>query len=219
MSIIAPSAPTRRRVRRRSTQEERTPGRPRRGNIKTWETKGGDVGYGVLRRPGGRAPLRACGLASEGWTEERAYAALEQYLEEVRLGIFRPTEDLPPITHSDPLFDDFAREFLTEHAVEIKPRTREFYEATWRNHLSPAFGHPRLSQITYDVIRRYKLDQLRLIDQVERAAERGVKVLTSDGRPVKLSPRTINHRCDSTAACRRCRRDSPRTSSGGRTSR
>jgi integrase len=196
MSIIMPSAPTRRRVRSRSAREERrTPGRPRRGNIKTWETKSGDVGYGVrFVDQEGVHRYERCGLASEGWTVERAYAALDQYLDDVRRGVFRPTESIPPITHSDPLFDDFAREYLAEHAIEITRRTDEFHESNWRLHLSPVFGHLRLSEITYERIRQFKLDQVRLSKQIERAAERGVRIVGPNGQPMRLSPRTINHR-------------------------
>lgn len=196
MSIIVPSAPTRRRVRSSSAREERRkPGRPRRGNIKTWETKSGDVGYGVrfVDQEGVRRYER-CGLASEGWNVERAYAALDQYLDDVRRGVFRPTESIPSITHSDPLFDDFAREYLAEHAIEIKERTDEAYESNWRLHLSPVFGHLRLSEITYERIYQFKLDQVRLSKQLERAEERGVRIRGTDGRKMSLSPRTINHR-------------------------
>ncbi len=195
MSIIMPSAPTRRRVRSRSAREERrTPGRPRRGNIKTWETKSGDVGYGVrfVDQDGVRRYER-CGLASEGWTLERAQVALEQYLEDVRRGVFRPTEDLGPVVQSDPLFADFARKYLAEHVVEIDESTDDFYDNMWRNHLMPAFGHLRLSEITYERIRQFKLDRLQLMKQIRRAKERGMRLRTPDGRVLKLSEKTINH--------------------------
>ena len=195
MSIIASSAPTRRRVRSSSAREERRkPGRPGRGNIKRWETKSGDVGYGVrfVDQEGVRQYER-CGLASEGWTMERAQVALEQYLEEVRRGVYRPTEDLGPVVQGDPLFADFAREYLAEHGIEVDESTDDFYDNMWRNHLMPAFGHLRLSEITYERIRQFKLDRVQLMKQIRWANKRGVKLRTADGRALKLSEKTYNH--------------------------
>lgn len=48
------------------------------------------------------------------------------------------------------------RAFLAEHAVEIKPATREFYENLLEQHLAPYFEKQRLTQISWSSIDSYK---------------------------------------------------------------
>jgi Phage integrase, N-terminal SAM-like domain len=64
------------------------------------------------------------------------------------LGRYIPTPDLQPPQELDPLFGAFARAFLAEHAVEIKPKTREFYENLLEQHLASYFEKQRVSQLS-----------------------------------------------------------------------
>ncbi len=66
----------------------------------------------------------------------------------VQAGAYVPTPDARPSEEQDPLFGPFARAFLAEHAVEIKPATRGFYENLLEQHLAPYFEKQHLTQIS-----------------------------------------------------------------------
>ena len=178
----------------RAASRRRSKGRPKTGNVVTWTRKGGDVGFAVrfLDQQGIRRYER-CGLASEGWSYRRAELELENFEAEVQAGVYTPTPDAIPIEERDPLFGQFARSFLAEHAVEIGPNTRAFYAGLLEHHLSAYFEQSRLSQITWSSIDNYKKQRLMLMQRIRAARARGKALRASDGRPLSLSERTINH--------------------------
>ena len=178
----------------RAGSRRRSKGRPKTGNVVTWTRKGGDVGFAVrfLDQHGIRRYER-CGLASEGWSYRRAEIELENFEAEVQAGVYIPTPDTVPIEERDPLFGQFARSFLAEHAVEIVPNTRAFYAGLLEHHLSAYFEQSRLSQITWSSVDNYKKQRLMLMQRIRVARARGKALRSLSGRPLSLSERTINH--------------------------
>ena len=178
----------------RAESRRRSKGRPKTGNVVTWTRKGGDVGFAVrfVDQRGIRRYER-CGLASEGWSYRRAEIELENFEAEVQAGVYVPTPDRVPIEERDPVFGQFARSFLAEHAVEIGPNTRAFYAGLLEHHLSPYFEQSRLSQITWSSVDNYKKQRLMLMQRIRVARARGKALRSPSGRPLSLSERTINH--------------------------
>jgi integrase len=188
LRLVSPPAPMPARPAKART------GRRPTGNVISWTNKDGDVGYGVrfLDQDGIRRYER-CGLESQGWSRRRAEIARDEFVEEVALGTYRPTVGFARDESVDPLFEDFAREILAAHAIEVAPSSRRFYENLFRHHLLPEFGHLRLSQITTERIDEYRHKRIRLMKQLRRAAEAGDPLRGRDGRHLRLSERTINH--------------------------
>jgi hypothetical protein len=97
-------------------------GRPRSGDVVEWQRQNGERGYGVrFYDADGARHYERCGLESEGWSRRRAEIELENFVRLVQAGAYVPTADARPSEEQDPLFGAFARAFLAEHAVEIKP--------------------------------------------------------------------------------------------------
>jgi integrase len=111
----------------------------------------------------------------------------------VQAGVYIPTPDTAPIEERDPLFGQFARSFLAEHAVEIVPNTRAFYAGLLEHHLSAYFEQSRLSQITWSSVDNYKKQRLMLMQRIRVARARGKALRSLSGRPLSLSERTVNH--------------------------
>jgi len=132
-------------------------------------------------------------LESEGWSRRRAEIELENFVRLVQADAYAPTPDARPYEERDPLFGAFARTFLAEHAVEIKPATREFYENLLEQHLAPHFEKQRVTQISWSTIDAYKKQRLMLMQRIRAARARGNPLRDSNLQPLRLSERTINH--------------------------
>ncbi len=187
------STPGQARPQRTPANNKRHRGRPKTGSVETWARKNGDVGFGVrfIDQHGIRRYER-CGLASEGWSRRRAEIELENFERLVAAGVYRPTPDAVPTEERDPIFGAFARAFLAEHAIEVKPNTRDLDENLLEHHLAPVFDRMRLSQITWSAVDAYKKQRLMVMQRI-RAARASGKILRDwNNRPLKLSERTIN---------------------------
>lgn len=149
-------------------------GRRRKGDVVAWIRSNGDRGYGVrFFDAEGIRRYERCGLESEGWSRRRAEIELENFQRLVEAGAYVPTPDARPPHEQDPLFGAFARAFLAEHAVEIKPKTREFYENLLEQHPAPQFEKQRLTQISWSSIDSYKKQRLMLMQRIRAARARG----------------------------------------------
>jgi integrase len=178
----------------RPTAAKATRGRPKRGTVATWTRKNGDIGYAVkFYDQQGIRRYERCGLASEGWSHRRAEIELENFENEVGAGTYVPTPDITPTAEVDPRFGPFARAYLAEHAVEIRPSTVRFYDGILERQLSPFFNDTPLTQITWAVVDEYKKQRLRLLQRIRAAKANGRPLRVENNRPLRLSERTINH--------------------------
>jgi hypothetical protein len=179
----------------RARPARRIRGRPAGGNVRSWRRSDGDIGFAIrfYDQFGVRQRVR-CGLASEGWSRERAQILLDQHLELVRTGRYVPPSDeqLDP-EDSDPLFGDFACAVIAEHAITVEEKTREFNDNMLRNHLLPEFEDLRLSEITLERIQLFRRRRIELMRHIRSARDRGVVLRGPDNRPLKLAEKTINH--------------------------
>lgn len=199
------------RPRTRTRRSLPARGRPTSGGVKSWTRADGDIGY-AIRFPdqhGERQRIR-CGLTSEGWSEARAQVLLDYFLDQVRRGTYQPPPDQPlDERDGDPLFGEFATDFLMRHAITVSPNTQAFYSNILRNHLLPEFENYRLSEIVRERIGDFRRRRIELMHHLRVAAERGIVLRRPDNRPLKLSEKTINHSIDvlHLILAEACRRD------------
>jgi integrase len=102
----------------------------------------------------GRQVMETLGTERDGWTEQKARAALDERLVDVRReGLTKPTR----LT-----FAVFAREWLETYppAKGLKRSTREGYNSIVERHLIPAFGQLVLAKLDTGHVQRYIADAL-----------------------------------------------------------
>jgi hypothetical protein len=172
-------------------------GRPVTGSIDIRPFKNGaDASFWLRITVDGRRQSRRLGRASEGWTPVLAEAERRRVITEIQAGIYRePAEELP-LEERDPTVHVWASRWLEMRTGEIESKTYEHYEYLLRCHLLPALHGYRLTEMTYrlvDEFKRRKVDEMR---RIEAAAKAGVTLRHANGRPMKLSPKTINHMID-----------------------
>lgn len=178
---------------KRGEPKKRERGRPKTGSVETWTRKNGDVGFGIrFFDQNGVRRYERCGLESEGWSHRRAEIELSNFEALVQARAYRPTPDAVPTDERDPIFGEFARAFLAEHAIETATSTRELNENLLENHLAPFFGRLRLTHITWSSVDSYKKQRLMLMQRIRAARASGSCMRNSQNRPLRLSERTIN---------------------------
>jgi hypothetical protein len=104
------------------------------------------------------------GSADEGWTRDKAEAALRHMLADVERGIWRPPDREPlPASEQpqDPTLHEFATEWFRDNERGWRPNTQLDYKWQLRDHLLPFFAEKRLSQITVREVDRYKAAKVR----------------------------------------------------------
>src|SRR5215217_7066195 len=182
---------------RPSKEPRPSAGRPVRGSvdIRPWKN-GADASYWLRITVDGRRQSRRLGRASEGWTPVLAEAERRRVVAEVEAGIYRePAEELP-LEERDPTFHIWASRWLEMRTGEIEPKTYEHYEYLLRCHLLPALHGYRLTEMTYRLVDEFKKRKVDEMRRIQAAARAGVTLRHANGRPMKLSPKTINHMID-----------------------
>jgi integrase len=172
-------------------------GRPVTGSIDIRPFKNGaDASFWLRITVDGRRQSRRLGRASEGWTPVLAEAERRRVIAEIQAGIYRePAEELP-LEERDPTFHVWASRWLEMRTGEIEPKTYEHYEYLLRCHLLPALHGYRLTEMTYRLVDEFKKRKVDEMRRIQAAAKAGVTLRHANGRPMKLSPKTINHMID-----------------------
>jgi len=172
-------------------------GRPVKGSIDIRPFKNGaDASFWLRIMVDGRRQSRRLGLASEGWSPVLAEAERRRVVAEIQAGIYRePAEELP-LEERDPTFHVWASRWLDLRTGEIEPKTFEQYEYLLRCHLLPALHGYRLTDLTYRVVDDFKKRKVDEMRRIQAATKAGVTLRHANGRPMKLSPKTINHVID-----------------------
>ncbi|MBX5443243.1 MAG: site-specific integrase [Solirubrobacteraceae bacterium] len=181
----------------RSKRKQASGGRPANGSIEVRPFKNGaDASFWLHVTVDGERRSRRLGRASEGWTPVLAEAERRRVVEEIAAGIYRePTPELP-LEERDPTFHLWASRWLAQRAPEIEKKTYDQYEYLLRRQLLPFFHAYRLTQITYRVVDEFKKRKIDEMRRIQAAARAGVTLRHADGRPMALSPKTINHAID-----------------------
>jgi integrase len=172
-------------------------GRPAGGSIEVRPFKNAaDASFWLHVTVDGERRSRRLGRASEGWTPVLAEAERRRVIDEIAAGIYRePTPELP-LHERDPTFHVWASRWLAQRAAEIEKRTYGQYEYLLRRQLLPFLHDYRLTQITYRVVEEFKKRKIDEMRRIQAANDAGVTLRHADGRPMALSPKTINHAID-----------------------
>jgi integrase len=127
--------------------------------------------FAIRFRAYGRREYLTLGSTDDGWTRQRAELELENVLADVRRGIWRP-----PVTHEpeapaiEPTFHEFASEWLAARQLEgLAEKTIADLRWSLELHLLPFFASYPLSQITPQLVDRYKAEKVRERERIEVA--------------------------------------------------
>lgn len=136
--------------------------RPATGTVIEKSTARGLV-FALRFRAYGQRRYVTLGTTDEGWTRGKADDELRLVLAQVARGVWMPPEDAPPApaVPVDPVFLDFASEWLEEHGRVLAPNTLLDYRWQLTDHLLPFFAEHRLSTITVAEVDRYRNWKLR----------------------------------------------------------
>jgi integrase len=132
--------------------------------------------YALRFRAYGKRRYITIGSTEDGWTRDRAEVELANVLADVRRGIWREPEPAPtPAVREEPTFHEFASEWVARREHEVGERTREHWRWTLSVHLLPTLKDYPLSEITVEVVDRWKAAKVLERQERERAraAERG----------------------------------------------
>ena len=172
-------------------------GRPVTGSIHIRPFKNGaDASFWLRITADGQRQSRRLGRASEGWTPLLAEAERRRVVAEIEAGIYREPAVELPLEERDPTFHVWASRWLEMRTGEIEPKTHDHYEYLLRCHLLPAFHAYRLTEVTYRAVEEFKKRKVDEMRRIQAAMNAGVTLRHADGRPMKLSPKTINHAID-----------------------
>ena len=126
-------------------------------------------------------------FSGAGRSKRKAEAILTEKLAEVQQGTYHETTKL--------LFRDFAAQWLDSYAAHrVKGSTLRSYQDIIRNHLVPAFGDCRLTDITTALLQRYVSERLNAAKPVKKFRKKGTgkNVSKEPEKPaVPFRPKTV----------------------------
>jgi integrase len=136
---------------------------PRRPTGQVIPPAGKQRSYAIRFHAYGRRRFVTLGRPEDGWTYERAEAALRHTLADVERGTWQPPskpEPQPSAAPEQPTFHAFASRWFDRHRAGWSDRTVEDYRWALSNHLLPFFAEYRLSEITVERVDAYKAAKL-----------------------------------------------------------
>lgn len=149
-----------------------------------------------IRADGDRHYL-TLGHATAGMTEQRAREELENVLADVRRGIWQPPAPIvePEQPKVAPSFHEFASEWVERRRHEVDTRTVEHWTWALSCHLLPFFASFTTSQITAELVDRYRAGKVGEREQLRAELERWQRAETKARGPrprVPLSNASVN---------------------------
>jgi integrase len=168
-------------------------GRKITGEVREHATRSGVVTYSIrVRCRGERINIRL-GNELEAWNRPLAELKLEETINAIAAGVWRPPVPDIPDDDRDPVFHDFATVWLDRHRAELDEGTAASYGHILSRYILPEFKDSRLSEISYEAVVRWR-DRLRKeSEQLKFAKQNGVKLLDRRGKPKRaFGPQTIN---------------------------
>jgi integrase len=135
---------------------------PRKPTGQVIAPQGKQRSWAIRFRAYGKRRYVTLGRPEEGWTRERAEAALRHVLADVERGIWRPHEPEPIAACVEaPTFHEFASEWLAARTPELAAKNMKDYTWSLSYHLLPYFARHRLSEITVEEVDRYRAVKVR----------------------------------------------------------
>jgi integrase len=158
-----------------------TRGRKATGNVKEHPNKDGTVTFSLRVRWNGQRPTVRLGNELEGWNRALADLKLDQVLAEIDAGTWRPPAPEIPDEDRDPGFHLFATVWLERQAAELDESTVRDYEHTLQRYILPEFRGQRLTEISYEDVRRWRERLQKESEHLLLAKKNGLRVLDRHG--------------------------------------
>jgi integrase len=159
--------------------------RPSSGTIDVHTHKDGLRTFYLRMTVDGRRRRVRLGTDCEGWTNGRAMVALEEQLDAIRAGHWKPP-DAPAAEPEDPTFRAFASSWLEDNMLEWRQGTVRDIKWRLESHLLPHVGDTRLSMFD---IPRVTAVKTTLLKESRRIAERiDAGVVERDAHNMPLRP-------------------------------
>lgn len=179
------------------------------GSLRTATLRDGTRAFHLRFAAGGRRQIEVlhervgCACCGGGWTEPRARVELQNIVARVAAGVWIPKVPEPQGQAADSgpwRFDEYATHWLGRWSAGAlgedrpQPATVELVR-DWalRGHLLPALGGLSLddAHFTRERLTDYKAQLLEQHDEIERLRAAGQVLRRPDGRPERLSKRSI----------------------------
>lgn len=156
------------------------------GQVLELKRKRGTV-FALRFRAHGERQYLTLGSKERGWSRKKAEDELANVLADVRRGIWQP--ELPaaeaPVAPATLSFHEFATEWVESRRLEFRARTIENDEWALCVHLLPFFANYELSDITPELVDRYRVAKVRERELGSAASGNAVE-------PSALSNNSIN---------------------------
>lgn len=135
--------------------------RPAKGGIVERVGKDGAVAFQIRFRALGKRRYVTLGSSAEGWTRAKAEEELRHVLADVERGIWKPPEPEPAEAPEEAqTFHEFASRWFEDNKHGWAPRTLDDYRDTLSNHVLPYFKDYLLTEITIEVVDRFRAKKL-----------------------------------------------------------
>jgi integrase len=148
----------------------------------------------------GKREYITLGRPEDGWTLRQTERELQIVLRDIDLGVWKPPPPRPEParTEKDPLFHEFASEWLAAKQPELAANTARIYRNDLTKHLLPFFAEHTLPQITISEVDRYRQEKVHEAARLTAAAREGktrtVVVIDRRGRSYQRSERPLSNR-------------------------
>ena len=171
-------------------------GRRATGEVKKYTRKDGTNTYSVRIRALGDRWTVPLGNELDGWNDKRAELELQNTIEKIKAGVWRPPVPLLG-ADADPTFHEYASHWLAHVEPLLKPKTYKRYRWMLVSHLLPEFASRRLSEISTRAVDSYRRKKVLEREENDRARAAGASLKGPNGGPVRgLSASSINESID-----------------------
>jgi integrase len=168
-------------------------GRKLSGEVREHRATSGIITYSIRVRWHGQRTNVRLGSELEGWNRPLAQLKLDETMQAIEAGIWRPSVPDIPEEDRDPLLHEFATVWLDRQSVDLDRSTAASYGHVLSRYILPEFKAHRLTDITYEAVLRWRDRMRKEAEQLKLANDNDVKLLDRHGRPKRpFGPQTIN---------------------------
>ena len=168
-------------------------GRKLTGEVREHVATSGIITYSIRARwQGDRINIRL-GTELDGWNRPLAELKLQETMQAIAAGVWRPPVPDIPAEDRDPIFHEFATVWLDRQTVDLDHSTAASYGHVLSRYILPEFKGHRLTEITYEAVLLWRDRLRREAEQLKLAKENGIRLLDRHGKPKRpFGGQTIN---------------------------
>ena len=153
-------------------------GRKLTGEVREHVATSGIITYSIrVRWQGDRINIRL-GTELDGWNRPLAELKLQETMQAIAAGVWRPPVPDIPAEDRDPIFHEFATVWLDRQTVDLDHSTAASYGHVLSRYILPEFKGHRLTEITYEAVLRWRDRLRREAEQLKLAKQNGIHCST-----------------------------------------